>query len=410
MGLFYNFGVAVFGKFIKFGSRFSPKLKKGVIGRQDTWGILETTLNDRQKIWFHCASLGEYEQGLPVFQEIKKEFPNHQIILTFFSPSGYEIRKNSAIADIVCYLPIDSKENAIKFLELVQPKLSIFVKYDIWPNYIFELKKRGGTLLLISANFRKSHSYFKWYGKLLLKSLKQFDHIFVQNESSKLLLKKHGLTNVSVSGDTRFDRVSQQLDNDNSIPFLDEFVGNNLSVICGSTWPADEEMIIDFINKEYIKDLRWIIAPHEVDEDHISKIQNQIIKPTILLSKSNNGLEENSEVCIIDSIGQLSKAYNYGDIAYVGGGMGTKGLHNILEPSVFGIPVIIGKNFENFPEAIEMTETAGVISISNLLEFKLQLHDLLDNEDRRDQLGQLNRSFIEKNRGAVIQIMDFIRK
>ena len=410
MGVFYNIGVALFGKAMKLGARFNPKIKKGVSGREDSWNILKTNLNDKPRIWFHCASLGEYEQGLPVFQEIRNEFHDHQIILTFFSPSGYEIRKNTAIADIVCYLPVDTKQNAKIFVELVKPELTIFVKYDIWPNYIFELKKQGGTLLLISANFRKNHSYFKWYGKLLLESLSLFDHIFVQNDTSKSVLVRHGIEQVSISGDTRYDRVSQQLDYDNNIPFLDEFIGNNLCIICGSTWPADEELIVDFINKEYIEELRWIIAPHEVSEDHIDKLLNQINKPTVLFSDQSNGLDQNKEVCIIDNIGILSKAYNYGDIAYVGGGMGTKGLHNILEPSVFGIPVIIGKNFKNFPEALEMTQSAGVISVSNFLEFKIQLQDLLENEERRDNLGHLNRKFIEKNRGAVIQIMDFIRK
>lgn len=410
MGNLYNFGIQIFGRILNFGRRFNNKIEIGQNGRAETWKILEGSLNERPKIWFHCASLGEYEQGLPVFQEIEKFYQDHQIVLSFFSPSGYEIRKNSPIADIVCYLPIDTKENAKRFIDLVKPQLTVFVKYDIWPNYISALKASGSKALLISANFRKSQSYFKWYGKVLLQSLKKFDHIFVQNENSKILLNRKGINDVTVSGDTRYDRVSHQLDTDNIIPFLDRFVGNDLSIVCGSTWPADEGLLIDFINKEYTQNVKWIIAPHEVDKDHITKIKDQIIKSTVLFSETKLSDTNVPEVCIIDSIGILSKAYNYGNIAYVGGGMGNRGLHNILEPSVFGIPVIIGKNYKNFPEAKEMIECAGVISVSNYSELKTQLIGLIENTSLRDRLGQLNREFVEKNKGAVIQIMDFIRK
>lgn len=383
----------------------------GVEGRSKSFAILEKQLsaNDRT-FWFHCASLGEYEQGLPIFKQLRKEHPDHKIVLTFFSPSGYEIRKNTAIADIVIYLPLDTKANATRFVKLVNPELTIFVKYDIWPNYLSELKKRKLRAILISATFRKEQSYFQFYGQMMRNALSAFEYIFVQNESSKKLLDAIGFKASAIAGDTRYDRVSDQLQQDNTLPFIEQFKDGKTCVVIGSSWPEDENLFVNYINSLSSQDTKFIIAPHNIKNDQIQKFANQLRKKIILFSEKENQNLSGYDVFIIDTIGILSKIYSYADIAYVGGAMGKTGLHNILEPAVFGVPVIIGKNYKKFPEAYQMIENGGVVSIKNQQELQEILDELLNNSQKREGLGQLNSSFIEKNKGAIIQIMDFIRK
>ena len=383
----------------------------GVEGRSKTFAILEEHINTNDHIfWFHCASLGEYEQGLPIFKQLRKENPDHKIVLTFFSPSGYEIRKNTDVADMVVYLPLDTKANAKRFIQLVNPELTIFVKYDIWPNYLNELKKNNLRAILISATFRKEQSYFRFYGRMMRNALGTFEHIFVQNENSKNLLHTINLNNVTVAGDTRYDRVSDQLLQDNTLPFIEQFKDGKLGVVIGSSWPEDESLFINYINRSESKNIKFIIAPHNIKSHQIENFIGQLNKKTVLFSeKDHNNLSE-YDVFIIDTIGILSKIYSYADIAYVGGAMGSTGLHNILEPAAFGVPVIIGKNYKKFPEAFQMIDNGGVISIKNQQELYQILDKLIENPQKRKELGQLNALFINKNQDAVIQIMKFIRK
>ena len=382
----------------------------GVEGRSNTFKILEEQLStDDHTFWFHCASLGEYEQGLPIFKQLRKENPNHKIVLTFFSPSGHEIRKDSEIADIVVYLPMDTASNARRFLKLVHPELTIFVKYDIWPNYLFELKSQNLKAILISAIFRKEQSYFQWYGVMMRKALFSFDHIFVQTESSKEILKTIDVKNVSVAGDTRYDRVSDQLLQNNMLPFVEHFKDGKLCVVVGSSWPEDEALFIDYINDLKSKDVKFIIAPHNIKSTQIADFVNQLQKKTVLFSEMQDKDLSEYEVFIIDTIGILSKIYSYADIAYVGGAMGQTGLHNILEPAVFGVPIIIGKNYKKFPEAYQMIAHGGVITIKDSHELNDSLDVLIKDTEKRNRLGLLNASFINSNKGAVIQIMDYIR-
>lgn len=383
----------------------------GVEGRSKTFFILEEQLSAETKtFWFHCASLGEYEQGLPIFKQLRKENPDHKIVLTFFSPSGYEIRKNTDVADMVVYLPLDTKANAKRFIQLVNPELTIFVKYDIWPNYLNELKKNNLRAILISATFRKEQSYFRFYGRMMRNALRTFEHIFVQNENSKNLLHTINLNNVTVAGDTRYDRVSDQLLQDNTLPFIEQFKDGKLGVVIGSSWPEDESLFINYINRSESKNIKFIIAPHNIKSHQIENFIGQLNKKTVLFSeKDHNNLSE-YDVFIIDTIGILSKIYSYADIAYVGGAMGSTGLHNILEPAAFGVPVIIGKNYKKFPEAFQMIDNGGVISIKNQQELYQILDKLIENPQKRKELGQLNALFIKKNKDAVIQIMKFIRK
>lgn len=383
----------------------------GVEGRSKTFAILEEHINTNDHIfWFHCASLGEYEQGLPIFKQLRKENPDHKIVLTFFSPSGYEIRKNTDVADMVVYLPLDTKANAKRFIQLVNPELTIFVKYDIWPNYLNELKKNNLRAILISATFRKEQSYFRFYGRMMRNALRTFEHIFVQNENSKNLLHTINLNNVTVAGDTRYDRVSDQLLQDNTLPFIEQFKDGKLGVVIGSSWPEDESLFINYINRSESKNIKFIIAPHNIKSHQIENFIGQLNKKTVLFSEKDNKNLPEFDVFIVDTIGILSKIYSYADIAYVGGAMGSTGLHNILEPAAFGVPVIIGKNYKKFPEAFQMIDNGGVISIKNQQELYQILDKLIENPQKRKELGQLNALFIKKNKDAVIQIMKFIRK
>lgn len=383
----------------------------GVEGRSKTFFILEEQLSAETKtFWFHCASLGEYEQGLPIFKQLRKENPDHKIVLTFFSPSGYEIRKNTDVADMVVYLPLDTKANAKRFIQLVNPELTIFVKYDIWPNYLNELKKNNLRAILISATFRKEQSYFRFYGRMMRNALRTFEHIFVQNENSKNLLHTINLNNVTVAGDTRYDRVSDQLLQDNTLPFIEQFKDGKLGVVIGSSWPEDESLFINYINRSESKNIKFIIAPHNIKSHQIENFIGQLNKKTVLFSEKDNKNLPEFDVFIVDTIGILSKIYSYADIAYVGGAMGSTGLHNILEPAAFGVPVIIGKNYKKFPEAFQMIDNGGVISIKNQQELYQILDKLIENPQKRKELGQLNALFIKKNKDAVIQIMKFIRK
>ena len=408
---FYNIGIYIANFHLKIIALFNNKLKLGVDGRKQTFKILEHSINKGDStLWFHCASLGEYEQGLPVFRALRQEYPSHKIVLTFFSPSGYEIRKNTEIADVVVYLPMDTTTNAKRFLNLVHPELSVFVKYDIWPNYMAELKRRGARALLISALFRKNQSYFKPYGTMMRSALSVFEHIFVQNESSKTLLNSIHFENVSIAGDTRFDRVYDQLNQNNSLPFIEDFKDGKLCVVIGSSWPEDEALLIPFINNYNKEDVKYIIAPHNIKSGQIQNLAYKLQKPTVLFSEMDGKHLSEYSVFIIDTIGILSKIYSYADIAYVGGAMGNTGLHNILEPAVFGVPIIIGKNYDKFPEAYQMIDSGGLTSVSGYDQLYSELPLVIENNHKRQNLGAINQEFILKNKGAVNQILDYIRK
>ena len=410
MKLLYSIGIYVASFHLKLIARFNNKLKFGVDGRKETFNKLKQAISPNDKtFWFHCASLGEYEQGLPVFEALKAKHPDYKVILSFFSPSGYEVRKTAKIADVVVYLPLDTTENAKRFLDLTQPDYIIFVKYEIWPNFLSEIKKRELKTILISAVFRKNQSFFKWYGGFMRSSLFAFKHIFTQDESSKNLLENIDYKNVSVSGDTRFDRVSNQLNIDNSVSFIENFKVDKTCMVFGSTWPDDDKLYMDYINKNVDQNIKFIIAPHNIKPSYIKSLKSQLKVKTICFSAMENEDLSSYNVFILDTIGYLSKVYNYADIAYVGGGAGTTGLHNVLEPAVFGVPILIGKNYDKFPEANALIELKGVISISNATEFETSLNTLKSSKEKREQQGKINKKFIEKNKGAVIQILDYIR-
>ena len=380
---------------------FSPKIKLFVDGRKNVFETLKSKISSDDKcIWFHAASLGEYEQGLPVIEEIKKRFPNHKIVLTFFSPSGYEVRKNTQAADVVVYLPLDTLSNAKQFIEIVNPKMAFFIKYEYWPNYLNELKKRTIPTYLISGIFRKNQLFFKWYGGFYRKALDAFHHFFVQNSTSKELLLELKKSNVTVSGDTRFDRVASILEKDNSLDFIEKFKNNTLTVVVGSSWPKDEELLVKFINSTN-HNVKFIIAPHNIKTEQISNLKSQISKKTILFSEKVGGNLAEAQVFIIDTIGILTKIYSYADIAYVGGGFGNPGVHNILEPATFGVPIIIGPNYSHFAEATALVNMEGCISISNQIELNEAFENLIRNVDIRAEKGHICSTFVQMNKNAT---------
>ena len=319
MFFLYNQIVFIAGFLLKIVAFFSPKMALFVKGRKDVFKTLEAKIQANDKsIWFHAASLGEYEQGLPVIEKIKEKYPSHKIIVTFFSPSGYEVRKNNTVANCTVYLPLDTQKNAKQFIELTNPELVFFIKYEYWPNYLNELKKRNIKTYLISGILRENQAFFKWYGGFYRKSLDAFDFFFVQNESSKQLLQSLGHQNVLVSGDTRFDRVSTILEKDNTLNFIAEFKDNKITVVVGSSWPKDEEIIAQYINQYSNENVKFIIAPHNIKAEQIANLKTLITKPTVLFSEKENQSLSDQQVFIIDTIGILTKIYSYADIAYVG--------------------------------------------------------------------------------------------
>ena len=404
----YNIITLLAAQLLKIVALFSPKMKLFVDGRKSVFQTLADKIQSSDKtIWFHAASLGEYEQGLPVIEAIKQQFPNHKIVVTFFSPSGYEVRKNNAVANVTIYLPLDTISNAKQFIELVHPEMAFFIKYEYWPNYLNELKKQQIKTYLISGILRENQAFFKWYGGFYRNALKTFDYFFVQNESSKTLLQSIGFNNVKVSGDTRFDRVVSILERDNSLDFIEQFKNNKTTIVIGSSWPKDEALLVNYINQSS-DDVKFIIAPHNIKSEQIQELKNAITKKTILFSEKDNVDLSNSNVFIIDTIGILTKIYSYSDIAYVGGGFGNPGVHNILEPATFRVPVVIGPNYSHFAEATALVNMEGCISIQNQTQLNEAFDLLLQNEDERLEKGHICSTFVQMNKGATQTIMHHI--
>jgi 3-deoxy-D-manno-octulosonic-acid transferase len=380
-----------------------------VYGRKTVFNTLKETIRpDDKTIWFHCASLGEYEQGVPIMEKTKELFPNYKIIVTFFSPSGFEVKKKSTLANTIIYLPIDTVSNAKIFIELTHPSLAIFIKYEFWPNYLFQLKEKNIPTFLVSGLFRKDQIFFKPYGGFMRKVLNSFDHFFVQDNTSKDLLKSINIKEITVSGDTRFDRVSNQLLQDNNVAFISEFKQNNLCIVCGSTWPEDEAVLIDYINKAS-DDVKFVIAPHEINASKIESFRQNIQKQSTLFSKNEETNISEYNVLIIDTVGLLTKIYSHADIAYIGGGMGDTGLHNILEPATFGVPIVIGNHFVKFPEAKELKELKGLFSISNAAECSKILKKLVTDKNARIESGKIAKKFIENNKGATNTTINYMK-
>jgi 3-deoxy-D-manno-octulosonic-acid transferase len=374
------------------------------IGQWYTNGILRKNIDRKAKyIWFHAASLGEFEQGRPMIETIRKRYPQYKILLTFFSPSGYEVRKNYEGADVICYLPFDTPFKVRKFLNLANPYMAVFIKYEFWLNYLTELKRRGIKTYLISAVFRPGQLFFKWYGAWYRKALLCYERLFVQDEDSRKLLAGYGIDNVEVCGDTRFDRVLEIQRNARLMPEVESFAEEGkLMLVAGSSWPEDEEFIIPYFNTH--PEVKLIIAPHEIHREHLLYIQSLLNRPSIRLSESSEESLRTNDCLIIDSFGLLSSIYRYGDVAYIGGGFGG-GIHNTLEAAVYGIPVVFGPKYHKFKEAKSLINYGGGFSVDNEAAFAGCLNNFISDPESRRIAGAAAGDFVYKNAGAIEKIL-----
>ncbi|MDT3368550.1 MAG: 3-deoxy-D-manno-octulosonic acid transferase [Bacteroidota bacterium] len=404
----YSLIIHLYAFFIELISPFHKKARLMRLGQWKTNGILREKIDQNAKyIWFHASSLGEFEQGRPLIEKIKAEHPEYKILLTFFSPSGYEVRKNYGGADVVCYLPFDTPYRVKKFLDLSKPVMAIFIKYEFWDNYLSELKRRNIPVYIVSAIFRKEQLFFKWYGGMYRKVLSYFTHIFVQDDASRELLSKYGVTNVSVFGDTRFDRVQDVYKNTKQVPMVDLFVNNNrsdnqLTMVAGSSWQQDEEVYLNYFNEH--PELKLIIAPHEIHKDHLMHIESMLKRPSIRLSEATEKDIKGKSCLIVDSFGLLSSIYRYGDLAYIGGGFGA-GIHNVLEAAVYGIPVIFGPKYQKFKEARDLLQVGGAFSITDEKTFESKMEELSTYRDLLEAAGAAAGDFVKSNIGATNRII-----
>ena len=405
----YSIGVRGYGAAIRLVSIFQPKAKAWIDGRKN-WEkrLSEKVSNDKVKIWFHCASVGEFEQARPVLESLYGRVKNTQIVVTFFSPSGYEQYKDYPYAEILDYLPLDTTSNANKFLDIVNPSLALFVKYEFWFNYIEGILQRDIPIAVFSATFRSDHIFFKPYGKWALDLLKGFDRIFIQDSASAKILKDFGVVQFEVIGDTRFDRVyeiANSIEEDRILTIFNEFSKGKLVVVCGSSWGTEDEFLTDFINQNKNLDCKYIIAPHEIETSKVQKLKANIDASVSLFSELS---EEaiNSNVIIVDGIGYLSRLYKYGDIAIVGGGFNS-GIHNTLEPAAFGMPILFGPKYEKYLEAVALIEEGVGICFSDYSEFEQTMIELISNETKRNELRIACASFVKKNIGASSVISEY---
>jgi 3-deoxy-D-manno-octulosonic-acid transferase len=406
--------VSVYRLAIRIAALWNPKARKWIEGRKNVLEEIERKMKPgKEIIWMHCSSLGEFEQGRPVLEQIRLIYRDVFIVVSFFSPSGYEVRKDYAGADHVCYLPFGNENITRRFIRLVNPKLVIWIKYDYWYHYLKILKQQNIPVLLVSAIFREEQPFFKWYGGIHREMLSCFTHLFVQNLESKQLLEGIGITNnVTVNGDTRFDRVIDIAEAAPRLPLIEKFCGDRKVIVAGSTWPDDEEELDHYANTN--PEIRFIIAPHEIHEAHLLEIE-KLFKHTIRYSKLKQmdgvpftHFDTDANTLIIDNIGMLSKLYQYATIAYVGGAFGEDGVHNVLEAAVYGTPVVFGPEYDKFQEAIDLVENGGAFSIENALELEDIFNRLFNESDLYNESRIAAKDYVYMNRGATEKILKFV--
>jgi len=405
MRIVYTFVLHLYAFLIEFASFFIRKARKTRLGQWHTNGILRDKIDRQAKyIWFHAASLGEFEQGRPMMEAIRRQYPHYKFLLTFFSPSGYEVCKDYDGADVVCYLPFDTLYKVNKFLRLANPAMAVFIKYEFWYNYLAELKRRHIPTYLVSGIFRRDQLFFRRYGKWYRLALECFDRLFVQDEASALLLAEYGITNVSICGDTRFDRVLDVQRQARLLPVVKAFAENSVQpiLVAGSSWPEDEHLILPFFNSH--PGIKLIIAPHEIYSERLIAIESRLKRPCVRLSEADEQSIAGKDCLIIDSYGLLSSIYRYGQLAYIGGGFG-HGIHNTLEAAVYGIPVMFGPNYHKFKEAKELISVGGGFLITNADDFKSLIDRLIENPEYRQNAGHTAAGYVQENSGATHEIL-----
>ncbi len=408
MWLFYLLGLRAYGFGIRMASLWNTKAKEWIVGRRGWRRSFAEKFEGKneKRIWFHCSSLGEFEQGRPVLEAIKKEYPEHKIVLSFFSPSGYNVKKNDTIADYIIYMPLDGPVRSRKFIELINPEMVFFVKYEFWYFYGKELHERKIPFFCVSAIFRPGQVFFHSLGDFFRKILLRFTHLFVQDQESLQLLYKERITNVTVSGDTRFDRVYSNFLLEHTIPQVEKFCGDNEIMVCGSTWPLDEDLLAGFINQQH-HGMKFIIAPHEINSSQLQKLKSSIRKKSCFYSEISTADIDNAEVLIIDNVGLLSRLYQYADYAFIGGGF-SKGIHNILEAVVYGIPVFFGPNFEKFREARDLVKLKGAFVIKSKDDLQQRISELSADAEKYNKISEINKHFIAERKGATDVILGYL--
>ena len=408
MVVFYLLAVRCYGFSVRIASLFNAKAAAWINGRKDWERKLKEKIGENRQpvIWFHCASTGEFEQGQPILKQLKKDYPGHHVLVTFFSPSGFEACKNNPLADVVVYLPQDGFRNAHRFLDLVKPALVFFVKYEFWYCYGLELKRRGIPFFCVSAIFRKGQLFFRTYGGFFRRMLSRFTHLFVQDSNSLELLYGQGIVSVTVSGDTRFERVVENSQRDaNHLQFIELFCFGRNVMVAGSTWPEDDELLARLLDRS--PELSLIIVPHEINADSLKRLERRFSIPPVFYSSLSETPSEASRVLVIDSVGILSLLYRFGRYAYVGGGFG-KGIHNILEAAVYGRPVFFGPRYEKFREARQLVEKGGAFPVKNTDELFNKINGL--DPTYFERIGAINRSYVSANTGATRIIMNYLRQ
>ena len=397
----YSLGIYLMALGVRVAALFKEKLRKMVQGHRATWQMLRALSGKDTYVWFHAASLGEFEQGRPLMERLRREHPEKKILLTFFSPSGYEVRKNYDGADLVCYLPFDTPLNARRFVKLARPEAAFLINYEFWRNYIEVLYKRGIPCYSVSSIFRENQIFFRPYGRGYARCLSRMTHLFVQNETSRRLLEGIGVTNVDVVGDTRFDRVLDIRNAAKPLPLAERFAGCWKVLVAGSSWPQDEEIIIPYFNKH--PNLKLVLAPHVVSEEHLQAIERQLARPALRYSKATPKAVAEVDCLIIDCYGLLSSIYRYASMAYVGGGFGV-GIHNVPEAAVYGIPVIIGPNNKKFREAQALLRCGGCKEIAGAADFEQLMDAWLSDKEALATAGKAAGSYIADNAGAADRI------
>lgn len=405
--MIYNLVIYLYVSAVRLAALFNKKVSAMVKGEKDAFSVLQRRMDPKAKyIWFHAASLGEFEQGRPLIEEIRKRYPEYKILQTFFSPSGYEVRKDYKGADVVCYLPLDTPAHARRFVEMAHPCMAFFVKYEFWKNYLTELERRRIPVYSVSSIFRPGQLFFRWYGGTYRRILKCFTHLFVQNQESVELLKRIGITNTTIVGDTRFDRVLEICRQARELPMVELFKGENLTMVAGSSWAPDEDIFIPYFNEH--PDMKLIIAPHVISETHIEEIIHKLRRPVVRYSQITEDKARQADCMIIDCFGLLSSIYRYGEIAYIGGGFGV-GIHNTLEAAVYGIPVIFGPNNQKFMEAQGLKQAQGGFEIHSAADFNPLMDKFRTDYGFLDKSGKKAGNYVRNNAGALEKIMNEVR-